>query len=103
MYLKFLFYTEFIKKVILNSNISFIDGTFFSNDEIPHRDMSEIPHPFIIETMEQLSSLNSMNKNKVHFIHLNHSNPALREHTSATKLIKTKHFNIAREGQTFDL
>ena len=92
-----------IKKVILNSNISFIDGTFFSNDEIPHRDMSEIPHPFIIETMEQLSSLNSMNTNKVHFIHLNHSNPALREHTSATKLIKAKHFNIAREGQTFDL
>ena len=92
-----------IKKVILNSNISFIDGTFYSNDEIPHRDMSEIPHPFIIETMEQLSSLNSINTNKVHFIHLNHSNPALREHTSATKLIKAKHFNIAREGQTFDL
>ena len=91
------------KKVILNSNISFIYGTFFSNDKIPYRDISEMPHPFIIETMEQLSFLNTMNTNKVHFIHLNHSNPALREHTSATKLIKAKHFNIAREGQTFEL
>ncbi len=94
---------EDIKKVILTSNISFIDGTFFSNDEIPQRDMSKIPHPFIIETMEQLSSLNSIKTNKVHFIHLNHSNPALRVHTPAAKLIKAKHFNIASEGQTFDL
>ena len=92
-----------IKKVILSSNISLIDGTFYSNDEIPHRDISEITHPFIIETMEQLSSLNFINTNKVHFIHLNHSNPVLREHTSTTKLIKAKHFNIVREGQTFDL
>ncbi len=100
---KWIKWDQEIKKVILNSNISFINGTFYSNDEIPHRDMSEIPHPFIIETMEQLSSSNSINTNKVHFIHLNHSNPALREHTSATKLIKAKQFNVVRKGQIFDL
>ena len=65
--------------------------------------MSEIPHPFIIETMELLYSLKSIHKNKVHFIHLNHSNPAIKEKNAASNIIKSKQFKIAREGQVFDL
>ena len=29
-----------------------IDGSFYQNGEIPGRDMSEIPHPFIVESMD---------------------------------------------------
>ena len=92
-----------IFKVIQHTSIAFIDGTFYSQNEIPHRDMSEIPHPFIIETMELLYSLKSIHKNKVHFIHLNHSNPAIKEKNAASNIIKSKQFKIAREGQVFDL
>ena len=92
-----------IFKVIQHTSIAFIDGTFYSQNEIPHRDMSEIPHPFINETMELLYSLKSIHKNKVHFIHLNHSNPAIKEKNAASNIIKSKQFKIAREGQVFDL
>jgi len=92
-----------IFKVIQHTSIAFIDGTFYSQNEIPHRDMSEIPHPFIIETMELLYSLKSIHKNKVHFIHLNHSNPAIKEKNAASNIIKSKQFKIAREGQIFNL
>ena len=92
-----------INKVIQNTGIALIDGTFFSQNEIPHRDMSEIPHPFITETMDLLFSLKSVHKNKVFFIHLNHSNPAINEKNAASNIIKSKKFNIAREGNIFNL
>ena len=65
--------------------------------------MSEIPHPFIIETIDYLFSLKSIHKNKVYFIHLNHSNPAIKINSAASNIIKSKQFNIAREGQIFNL
>ena len=39
---------------------------FLFPDEIPHRDMSEIPHPFIIETMDLLDDMNMNRKNLFH-------------------------------------
>jgi len=88
--------------VIQHVDIVLIDGTFFSQDEIPHRDMSEIPHPFIVESMERLYNLNTPNRNKVHFIHFNHSNPAIRDGAAANQ-IRSNRFNVAREGMNFDL
>ena len=92
-----------IFQVVLHAGIALIDGTFYSQDEIPHRDMSEIPHPFIVETMDKLFLLNTPNRNKVHFIHFNHSNPAIKNNSAVSNLIKSKRFNIAREGNIFRL
>ena len=60
-------------------DFAFIDGTFYDEEEINYRDISEIPHPFIIESIELLKKLSPKEKNKVYFIHLNHTNPALDE------------------------
>ena len=87
-----------ISKVIQHTDFALIDGTFFSQGEIPHRNMSEIPHPFITETMEHLYSLKTIHKNKVYFIHLNHSNPAIKKSEATSNIIKSKGFNVAREG-----
>ena len=92
-----------IFQVVLNTDIALLDGTFYSQDELPHRDMSEIPHPFIVESIEQLYNLNTPNRNKVHFIHFNHSNPAIKKNNAASNLIRSKRFNVAREGNTFTL
>jgi pyrroloquinoline quinone biosynthesis protein B len=92
-----------IFQVVLHAGIALIDGTFYSQDEIPHRDMSEIPHPFIVETMDKLFLLNTPNRNKVHFIHFNHSNPAIKNNSAVSNLIRSKRFNIAREGNIFRL
>ena len=60
--------------------------------------MSEIPHPFIIETMDLLNDMNSMNRKKIYFIHFNHSNPAINHTSSTSNIIRSKRFNVAKEG-----
>ena len=92
-----------IFQLALNTDILLLDGTFYSQNEIPHRNMAEIPHPFIIESMETLSELNSENRSKIHFIHFNHSNPAIKDNSPAYHTIKSKRFNLAREGDRFNL
>ena len=51
-----------------------LDATFDGN-ELPGRDMADIPHPFVLESMELFSELSAADKAKVWFIHLNHTNP----------------------------
>ena len=91
-----------IFEVIQHIDIALLDGTFYSQDELPNRDMGEIPHPFIVESMETLYNLNSSNRNKVHFIHFNHSNPAIRD-GAASNLIRSNRFDVTREGMIFPL
>ncbi|MBM3178319.1 MAG: pyrroloquinoline quinone biosynthesis protein PqqB [Bacteroidetes bacterium] len=81
----------------------FLDGTFFSGDELPGRDISKVPHPFVLETMEILKSLSPELKRKVYFTHLNHTNPLLQINSSAEQIVKSNGFNIAAEGMRFDL
>ena len=85
---------ELIKKV----DYAFLDATFYKNGEIK-RDMSEIPHPFVEESMELFSELSDADKQKVHFIHFNHTNPLLIEESTAQKEVFKKGFNLAKEGQ----
>ena len=66
-----------IRQMVKSHDDLFIDGTFYKNGEIPGRNMSEIPHPFIEETMALLETLPPSEKSKVWFIHMNHTNPAL--------------------------
>ena len=60
--------------------------------------MSEIPHPFVQESMELFSDLFENDKQKVHFIHLNHTNPLLIDESNAQKEVIEKGFNLAKEG-----
>jgi len=82
---------------------AFLDATFYDAAEINHRDISEIPHPFVIETMALLENLPVEEKAKVQFIHLNHTNPALDLGSSASQLILEKGFNVARMHNVFTL
>ena len=90
-----------IKEVVSNNTYSLLDGTFYDIDELPGRDMSEIPHPFIVESMNLFSDI--VNKSGVYFIHLNHSNPALNSNSNAFDNIKKDGFHIAERDQLFDL
>ena len=90
---------EEIKKV----DFAFIDATFFSGKEIQARDISEIPHPFVIESIEMFKNLSTKEKSKIHFIHMNHTNPLLKPESKESKQIKKLGFNIARTGNRFTL
>ena len=75
-----------------------IDATFYNSKEI-NRDISEIPHPLVTETIDLLNGLSIENRNKVYFIHMNHTNMMLDPDSELSKLITSKGFNIARLGQ----
>ena len=75
-----------------------IDATFYDSKEI-NRDISEIPHPLVTETIDLLSGLHVENRSKVYFIHMNHTNMMLDPDSELSKLVTSKGFNIARLGQ----
>ena len=75
-----------------------LDATFYDSKEI-NRDISEIPHPLVTETIDLLSGLNIKDRNKVYFIHMNHTNMMLDPDSDLSKLVTSKGFNIARLGQ----
>ena len=75
-----------------------LDATFYDSKEI-NRDINEIPHPLVTETMTLLDSLSLDAKSKVYFIHMNHTNIMLDPNSELSKLVKSKGYNIARLGQ----
>lgn len=87
-----------IEDVIAEVDVAYLDGTFYANGEIPGRDMSEIPHPFIEESMLRFASLPAKERAKARFIHLNHTNPALRADSDARAAIEAAGMNVASEG-----
>lgn len=81
---------------------AFLDATFFADGEIP-RPMSEVPHPFVEETVHAFAKADSITKSKVIFIHFNHSNPALREDFKERRALESQGFRFARQEQIFPL
>ena len=92
-----------IEDFIRDVDYAFIDGTFYNGNEIPHRNMDEIPHPFVVETIERFKNLKKKHKKKVYFIHLNHTNPLHKPDNQLTKEIIKRGYNIARTGMKFNL
>lgn len=80
-----------------------LDATFFGPDELPGRDMSEIPHPFIVESIERFQSLAPEVRDRVHFLHLNHSNPAADPTSAAAAKVRAAGHHVCAEGARLPL
>ena len=89
---------EEVKKV----DYAFLDATFLDQHEIK-RAMSEVPHPFIQETIALFKNESLATKNKIVFIHFNHTNPALQKNSKQRKEIEKLGFRFANEGDNFEL
>lgn len=74
-----------LESVLARVDVAYLDGTFHDAGELPRRDLKEIPHPLIVET---LARLDAAARKKVRFIHLNQSNPWIRG----------RHEGVAAEG-----
>lgn len=94
---------EDICKLIEEADIVFLDGTFFMNGEIPGRDMKDIPHPFIEESMKHFEKLPAQHRSKIHFIHFNHTNPVVIRGSKAQQDIRDSGYRIAEERQIIKL
>ena len=92
-----------IEEILPSVDIAYLDGTFFANGEIPGRDMSAIPHPFIEESLRRLGPLPADERARVRFIHLNHTNPVLNAKDPARQRIVDMGFRVAEQGERVPL
>jgi pyrroloquinoline quinone biosynthesis protein B len=88
-----------LKKV----DYAFLDATFYSAKELGNRDMSQIPHPSVLETIQTLKDFSMEERAKVIFTHFNHTNPLLDSTSEATKKVLALGFKIGRIHDRFQL
>jgi pyrroloquinoline quinone biosynthesis protein B len=81
-------------------DLALLDGTFQDAAEVPGRNLAEIPHPLVGETMRLLAA--PALRVRVHFIHLNHSNALLWD-PQARRGAFARGFHVARDGDAFAL
>jgi pyrroloquinoline quinone biosynthesis protein B len=79
-----------IESMLARVDVAYLDGTFYDASELPGRDLREIPHPLMTETLSR-----TKRSPKVRFIHLNQSNPLLRERRAGVV--------VAKDGERFAL
>lgn len=88
-----------IEDLIGSVDLAYLDGTFFANGEIPGRDLTGFPHPFIRHSLRRFASLPAAERAKIRFIHLNHTNPALDPDSAASREIAAAGLKVARQGE----
>jgi len=91
-----------IRAEVARVDVALLDATFYEAGELPNRNMSEIPHPFVAETISLFSPLPESEKRKVKFIHFNHTNPLIFEGPERIQ-VKNLGFGVATEGERIEL
>lgn len=89
---------ESIVEMVESVDYALIDASFFADGELGNRDMSQIPHPFVAETMALFEDSSLTVRDRIWFIHMNQSNPLLNSNTEQTRMVLENGFNVAREG-----
>jgi len=84
-------------------DLALLDGTFFSMDELPGRDITQVRHPLMRQTMELLEEPVREGEVEVAFTHLNHSNPALDPAGPERREIEARGFRVLGEGEEVGL
>ena len=89
-----------IESVVAQVDVAYVDATFYSAAELPGRDLSEIPHPTVEETMGRFAS--SPLRSRIRLVHLNQSNPLLRD-AALRRATEQRGFVVAVEGEIVSL
>ncbi len=84
-------------------DVLLIDGTFYSGDELPGRDLARIGHPLMVDSMRLFSDHVIQDGLGVYFTHLNHSNPAIERGSPQHRAVQRRGFNVLEDGTEFGL
>ena len=84
-------------------DVALLDATFFGDGELPGRPMAEVPHPFVVETLQRFAKRPLAERRKVVFTHLNHTNPAALAGTPERLRIEAAGMTVASEGMRIEL
>lgn len=84
-------------------DVALVDGSFFSLEELPGRDLSSVPHPLMGTTMDLLEERVRGGELTVYFTHLNHSNPAILSDSAEASMVRERGFEVLADGHEIDL
>lgn len=84
-------------EAIERADWSFIDGTFYSRDEIPGLSDGKVPHPPMLDTIEKLAMAAGARRGRIVFTHFNHTNPVLDAGGRQRGFVEEKGFGIAAD------
>ncbi len=87
-----------LRSFVANLDLALLDAPFFSAAELPGRDISQIRHPLVSDTITRLAGVPC----QVCLIHLNHSNPLHRLGTERDWL-EGQGLRVAEEGDEWEL
>ena len=91
-----------IVEEVKDVDYAFLDATFFKDGEV-NRSMEEIPHPFVVETLNLFKNESDELKNKIYFIHFNHTNISLQDKNPVIDSISKLGYNFTRFGDQLSL
>jgi len=89
---------EQLRELLHEADVCYLDATFYDGRELPGRDLSEIPHPPMVVTMELLKEQARACPGKFRFIHLNHTNPALFDEVIRDEIL-SRGFAVAETNE----
>ena len=87
-----------LRTFLADIDIALLDGTFYSDDELPADRISKVPHPTVKSSCEILKDMSE----KIFFIHMNHTNPLYRDGKERAELLSLG-FGIGKNGQRWKL
>jgi len=87
-----------LEELLADVDVAWLDATFYADGEIA-RDISEVPHPFVVETMARLADHPELAA-KVRLVHLNHTNPLLQPGSTEAAKVEAAGLRRASRGDT---
>ncbi len=91
-----------VADVVASVDVALLDASFFSGEEVPGRNIEDIPHPLVPHSMDVLQERVDAG-DRVVFTHLNNTNPAIFEDSDEAREVYRRGFEIATEGQRIPL
>ena len=79
-----------------------LDATFWNGDELSGRDMTEVPHPTVEDTLERVQN-GALGGPEIILIHINHTNPLNNPDSPQSLLIEVAGHSIGRRGWRIEL
>ncbi len=96
-------WSTLIESKIARVDQALLDATFYGESDLLGRSITEVPHPFVVESIARFAKLPEAERRKIVFTHLNHSNPAALPDTPERRAIELAGMRVAVEMERIDL
>ena len=91
-----------VEDVVAAVDVALLDASFYSGDEVPGRNIEDLPHPLVPHSMDRLQGRVDAG-DRVVLSHLNNTNPLWDPNSHENVVVSNAGFGVARRGQIFKL